>query len=45
MSFIRSACDNQELHDVDDKVDLAEKFALLRGVYARGSLTAEPLEL
>ncbi|HWE14107.1 MAG TPA: cupin domain-containing protein [Solirubrobacteraceae bacterium] len=36
MSFIRSACDNQEVRDVDDKIDLAEKFALLRGVYEPG---------
>jgi mannose-6-phosphate isomerase-like protein (cupin superfamily) len=36
MSFIRPTCDNEEIRDVDDKVDLAEKFALLRGVYEPG---------
>jgi mannose-6-phosphate isomerase-like protein (cupin superfamily) len=35
MSFIRPACD-EEVHDVDDKVDLAERFALLRDVYEPG---------
>jgi mannose-6-phosphate isomerase-like protein (cupin superfamily) len=36
MSFIRPTCDNEEVRAVDDKVDLAEKFALLRGVYEPG---------
>jgi mannose-6-phosphate isomerase-like protein (cupin superfamily) len=36
MSLIRPTCDNEEVRDVDDKVDLAEKFALLRGVYEPG---------
>lgn len=36
MNFIRPTCDNEEVHDVDEKVDLAEKFPLLRGVYAPG---------
>jgi mannose-6-phosphate isomerase-like protein (cupin superfamily) len=36
MSFIRPTCDNEEVRDVDDKVDLAEKFALLRDVYEPG---------
>ena len=36
MRFIRPTCDDEEVRDVDDKVDLAEKFALLRGVYEPG---------
>jgi mannose-6-phosphate isomerase-like protein (cupin superfamily) len=36
MSFSRPTCDNEEVRDVDDKVVLAEKFALLRGVYEPG---------
>jgi mannose-6-phosphate isomerase-like protein (cupin superfamily) len=36
MSFIWPTGNNEEVRDVDDKVDLAEKFALLCGVYEPG---------
>jgi len=34
--FVRPACDKEEDPNVDDKVNLAEKFALLTGVYEPG---------
>jgi mannose-6-phosphate isomerase-like protein (cupin superfamily) len=36
MCLLRPACDNEKVHDVDDKVNLAEKFTLLSGVYEPG---------
>ena len=36
MGFVRPACNKEEDPNVNDKVNLAEKFALLTGVYQPG---------